>query len=57
VGAEGNVFVTPDAVALHGVSAIFRRLGTQGKGQDDQLKFPLQFQILARAKMPIEPFR
>jgi hypothetical protein len=56
-GAEGNVFVTPDAAAVHGVNAIFRPPGTQGKRQHDQSKIPLRFQILTRAKMPIEPSR
>jgi hypothetical protein len=56
-GAEGNVFVTPDAAAVHGVNAIFRPPGTQGKRQHDQSKIPLRFQILTRAKMPIEPFQ
>jgi hypothetical protein len=49
--------VTPGAVAVHGVSAIFRRLGTQGNGQHDRSKFSLRFQILAGVKMPVEPFR
>jgi hypothetical protein len=38
VGAEGNVFVTPDAAALHGVSAIFRQLGTTEQGAARSVK-------------------